>query len=241
MEFVKMHGLGNDFVVVSGPTQLGADQLRAWCDRRRGIGADGVLEASPVDPWTVRMRYWNADGTLAEMCGNGLRCVARYAADRGWVEDDSFIVETTVGPRPVRLQPDGSVRAYLGEARQGGDVELNGVRLHTVNLGNPHAIEWVDDTEHAPVAAAGPGRETAAIFPNGTNAEFAHIRGRDVIDLRVWERGVGETLACGTGAGATAYLAHRQGRVGSEVTIRLRGGELRVSIDHNGVWIEGPA
>lgn len=236
-----MQGLGNDFVVVAGPLQLNAEQIRTWCDRRRGIGADGVLEVTPIDPWTVRMRYWNADGSLAEICGNGLRCVARYAADRGWVEEDSFVVETSVGPRPVELQPDGTVRAYLGKAEQGDDVAVNDLTMHTVNLGNPHAIQWVADPQQAPVTTVGPVIETAAVFPRGTNAEFAHLAGTDLIELRVWERGVGETLACGTGAAATAYLAHRQGKVGSEVTIQLLGGALTVTIDDDGVWIEGPA
>ena len=98
MDFVKMQGLGNDFVVISGPAEPSADEIVAWCDRRRGIGADGVLEVTPIESDRIRMRYWNADGGLVEMCGNGLRCVARYATDRGWVDVDSFIVETTVGP-----------------------------------------------------------------------------------------------------------------------------------------------
>lgn len=241
MDFVKMQGLGNDFIVVAGPAEIDPGSVAVWCDRRLGIGADGVLEVSPIDDETVRMRYWNADGSVAEMCGNGLRCVARYAADKGLVSADSFFVETAVGRLPVQLRPDGSVKAFLGEARLGGDVEVDGRTLQTVNLGNPHAIQWVRDTASAPVATVGPGVETAAVFPQGTNAEFARVAARDIIDLRVWERGVGETLACGTGAAATAYLAHRQGKVGPEVTMRLLGGELRVSIDGDGTWIEGPA
>jgi diaminopimelate epimerase len=241
MDFVKMQGLGNDFIVVDGPIDPGAEAVASWCDRRRGVGADGVLEVTPVDDVTVRMRYWNADGSVAEMCGNGLRCVARYAADRGWVAGTEFVVETAVGQLPVQLQPNGAVRAYLGKAQLDGDVEVGGMMLHTVSMGNPHAIQWVPDPETAPVGTVGPEVETAPVFPHGTNAEFARVLGSDVIELRVWERGVGETLACGTGAAATAYLAHRQGRVGREVTIRLRGGELLVDIDEDGTWIEGPA
>lgn len=236
-----MQGLGNDFVVVAGPVQLEAEQIGSWCDRRRGIGADGVLEVTPLGTDSVRMRYWNADGSEAEMCGNGLRCVARYAADRGWVDSTSFVVETAVGPRPVLLEADGSVKAYLGEARLDGDLEWDGCRLQAVNLGNPHAIQWVDDPDLAPVETVGPDLETAPVFPGGTNAEFARIAAPDVIELRVWERGVGETLACGTGAAATAYLAHRQGKVGTEVTMRLRGGDLGVTIEGDGIWITGPA
>ena len=103
MEFVKMEGLGNDFVVIVGPTEPAPEEIAAWCDRRRGIGADGVLEVTPIDRNRVRMRYWNADGGSAEMCGNGLRCVARFAVDRDWVDEASFTVETAVGPRPVQV------------------------------------------------------------------------------------------------------------------------------------------
>jgi diaminopimelate epimerase len=241
MDFVKMQGLGNDFIVVAGPAEIEPGLVAVWCDRRLGIGADGVLEVSPIDDETVRMRYWNADGSVAEMCGNGLRCVARYAAERGLVSSDSFVVETAIGPLPVRLRSDGSVKAFLGEARLDSDVEVDGLTVHRVNLGNPHAVQWVGDTASAPVATIGPTVETAAVFPQGTNAEFASIAATDTIDLRVWERGVGETLACGTGAAATAYLAYRQGKVAADVTMRLLGGELLVTIDGNGVWIEGPA
>jgi len=241
MDFVKMEGLGNDFIVVAGPAELGPADIARWCDRRRGIGADGVLEVSPLDEGTVRMRYWNADGSIAEMCGNGLRCVARYAVDQGLVDVDSFVVETGAGPLPVHLEPDGSVRAFLGTAHLDAEVEFAGATLYTVNLGNPHAIQWVADPETSPVASMGPAIATAALFPGGTNAEFARVVD-GVIDLRVWERGVGETLACGTGAGATAYLAHRQGRTGDQVKIRLRGGTLSATIDDgDGVWLQGPA
>ncbi|MDX2344884.1 MAG: diaminopimelate epimerase [Acidimicrobiia bacterium] len=241
MDFVKMHGLGNDFVVISGPSDPTPEQIASWCDRRRGIGADGVLEVIPIDSRRVRMRYWNADGGLAEMCGNGLRCVARFAADRGLVDADSFVVDTSVGPRPVHLNADGSVRVLLGTPTLGDRLSLDGIELHTVDMGNPHAIHWIPDTVTAAVDTFGPRVETDDAFPNGTNVEFARVSGPDEIDLRVWERGVGETLACGTGAAATAYLAHQQGLVGANVTMHLLGGVLRVDLDDEGAWIEGPA
>lgn len=241
MRFVKMEGLGNDFIVIEGPADPSSQEIGLWCDRRRGIGADGVLEVTPIDGHTVRMRYWNADGGEAEMCGNGLRCVARYAADRGWVDSDSFIVETAVGPRPVHLTGSGSVKALLGTPALESAVEMGDRALHVVDMGNPHAIIWVEDPETAPVEEAGSEIATASQFPNGTNVEFATITGVDQIDVRVWERGVGETLACGTGAAATAYLAHEQGLVGPDVSMRLRGGALRVDLDDQGAWIEGPA
>ncbi len=241
MKFVKMQGLGNDFVVIVGPADPTRDEIVAWCDRRRGIGADGLLEVTPLDGARVRMRYWNADGGFAEMCGNGLRCVARFAFDQGFVDVDSFVVETAIGPRPVHLNGDGSVRVFLGIPSVGEEIELDGIELQMVDMGNPHAIQWVEDPTSASVATVGPQIETAEPFPAGTNVEFAQVSGRDEIELRVWERGVGETLACGTGAAATAFLAHRQGKVGSSVAMQLRGGTLYVELDDEGAWIEGPA
>jgi diaminopimelate epimerase len=242
MDFVKMEGLGNDFMVVAGPVEVTAEDVTAWCDRRRGIGADGVLEVTPLDGNRVRMRYWNADGSPAEMCGNGLRCVARYAAVNGLVEGDEFTVDTPVGPRPAQLRGGARVRVLLGRPRtESGGLDLDGVTVFPVTMGNPHAVMFVEDPGTAPVGTLGPHLETAAAFPGGTNVEFARVTGAGAIELRVWERGVGETLACGTGAAATAFLAHQQGRVGESVAVRLPGGELLVELDAAGAWIEGPA
>jgi diaminopimelate epimerase len=241
MEFVKMEGLGNDFIVIAGPADPNAGEIRSWCDRRRGIGADGVLEVTRLGGDRVRMRYWNADGGAAEMCGNGLRCVARFAVERGWVEARRFVVETAVGDRLVEIDGEGSVRALLGTPRDEGPVAAAGVALHRVDIGNPHAIWWVDDVGEAPVAEVGPAVERDASFAAGTNVEFAQVVGTNRIGLRVWERGVGETLACGTGAAATAFLAYRQGRVGAKVEMALRGGVLEVELTEEGAWIRGPA
>ncbi len=241
MNFTKMQGLGNDFVVVDGPADPSREEIVSWCDRRRGVGADGVLEVSPVDSDRVRMRYWNADGGEVEMCGNGLRCVARYAVERGFVGGPGFLVDTAVGALPVHINEDDTVRVLLGKPSGGEVIEVAGMTMYTVEVGNPHAIQWVDDPDSAPVGSAGPRIETAAPFEHGTNAEFAALTAPDEITLRVWERGVGETLACGTGAAATAYLANQQGLVGNEVLLRLRGGNLNVILDAEGAWIEGPA
>jgi diaminopimelate epimerase len=241
MKFVKMEGLGNDFIVIEGPTDPYPQEIASWCDRRRGIGADGVLEVTRKSGDRVGMRYWNADGGIAEMCGNGLRCVARYAYDHDWTDGASFIVDTAVGANQVTVNADGSVRAFLGVPASGNEVEVSGLTVHTVDIGNPHAIAWVADPNEAEVRKLGSQIEAAAVFPNGTNVEFATISGPNRIDLRVWERGVGETLACGTGAAATAHLAHEQGYVGTSVSMRLRGGLLQVELDDAGAWIEGPA
>jgi diaminopimelate epimerase len=240
MDFVKMEGLGNDFVVLAGPLSPTASQIAAWCDRRRGIGADGVLVVSD-DAGGVRMEYWNADGSAAEMCGNGLRCVARYARDRGMASEGEFVVNTAVGPRRVTVAAD-SVRAEIGPVQVGaGGVEIAGYRATRVSVGNPHAVVLVEDCYAVPVAAAGPLFETDPAFPGGVNAEFATVIDFGRIALRGWERGAGETLACGTGAVAAVAAAREGGLVGDAVVVHLPGGDLKVEIVDGIAWIEGPA
>jgi len=240
LDFVKMQGLGNDFVVVVGTHPVTPETVQAWCDRRRGIGGDGVLVVTPLGGDKVEMRYWNADGGAAEMCGNGLRCVAKLAFERGMVSSPDFVVVTTAGERPVTVREDGTVRAFLGEVTTTGmPTEILGTHVHPVNMDNPHAVLWVDHPDLAPVTTLGPQIE--ANVPGGVNVEFGSVLAPDRIRLRVWERGVGETLACGTGAAATAYLAFYQGVTGHRVVVELPGGELLVDLDGNQAWIEGPA
>lgn len=243
MDFVKMEGLGNDFVVAAGPLAPAAEQVARWCHRRRGIGADGVLVVTQLAPERVRMEYWNADGSRAEMCGNGLRCVARYAADRRWVSGEAFVVETDVGDYPVELRPGGRVRALLGVPRLPDPeiIEVAGTEVRPLSMGNPHAVLFVDESEAAPVTTLGPEIEKDHVFPNNTNVEFVEVAGRSRLRVRTWERGVGETLACGTGAGAAAAAAHRAGLVDEALTVELLGGELDLEITPDGVWMEGPA
>lgn len=239
MEFVKMEGLGNDFVVLQGPLSPTPDEVAAWCDRRRGIGADGVLVVGAGE--TVRMEYWNADGSAAEMCGNGLRCVARFARLRGLVATDAFVVTTPIGPRRVEVRAS-TVRAELGAVVVSpGGVEIAGYRAVPVSVGNPHAVVFVDDCYAVPVGAVGPLIETDPAFPGRTNAGFATVIDARHLALRVWERGVGETLACGTGAAAAVAAAHQGGLTGPAVTVRLPGGDLEVEIVEGVAWIEGPA
>ncbi len=240
MEFTKMHGLGNDFVVLDGPLELTAAQIALLCDRRTGVGADGVLVVSPADG-SVRMQYYNADGGIAEMCGNGIRCVARYAFDRGIVSESSFEVHTDAGLFPVSLTDSNLVGTYLARATHGAEHAIGGVELQSVDMGNPHAVTFVDDVDTAPVANAGPAVETDPSFPQKTNVEFVQVDAADRISVRTWERGVGETNACGTGAGAAVVVAHRRGLVGTDVTVALLGGELSIRLDGDDVWQEGPA
>ncbi|MCJ7725828.1 MAG: diaminopimelate epimerase [Acidimicrobiia bacterium] len=242
MDFVKMHGLGNDFVVLRGPFEPTAAQVAAWCDRRRGIGADGVLVVSALEDGLIGMEYWNADGSPAEMCGNGLRCVARYAVDAGMADGPEFVVQTAVGRRPVSVREDGTVRALLGTvtAADAGPLDVAGYHLDPIRVGNPHAVAFVADCYSTPVDAVGPIVEGDPHFPERTNVEFATVVSSNRIALRVWERGVGETLACGTGAAATAAVANAKGLTDAVVTVELPGGTLIVEVAEDGVWIDGP-
>ncbi len=239
MKFTKMEGLGNDFVVLEGPRTIDADLVRSLCDRRRGVGADGVLVVSPIDSERVRMEYWNADGSAAELCGNGLRCVAAFARDRAFVARPDFNVVTSVGTRRVEVGDD-EITVELGTARAAEDKRhVAGHLVREVTVGNPHAVLQVEDPARAPVATVGPQIEAA--FEQGANVEFLSVRSPELVELRVWERGVGETLACGTGAAAAVAAARADGLVGAETTVRLPGGDLRVFLNDDTVWISGPA
>jgi len=242
MDFVKMEGLGNDFVVTRGPLAPAAADIAAWCDRHRGIGADGLLVVTPLGGNRVRMEYWNADGSPAEMCGNGLRCVGRYAVDEGLVAGPEVVVETAVGERPVP-GGEGTVRDTVGDFAEAdvAPLDLAGYHLEPVTMGNPHAIAFVPDCYSVPVSAVGAIVEGDPHFPERTNVGFATVVSAQRLDLRVWERGVGETLACGSGAAAAAALAHRRGLTGPKVTVMLPGGPLQVEVEGERVWIEGPA
>lgn len=237
LEFTKMQGLGNDFVVVDGPMSLTSEEIAELCDRRFGVGADGVLVVSNGDP--IRMEYWNADGSPAEMCGNGLRCVARYAYDRGWAPDRNFVVDTPIGVRGVRVLED-HVEVGLGPTSVAGHTTIAGQRLHLIDVGNPHAVIIVDDPAEADVAGLGPRIETDPEFPEGTNVEFVTV-GDGRVDMRVWERGVGETMACGTGMVAAALVATKTDRLQGPITVGVPGGEGQVEFRDGVAWLRGPA
>ena len=239
---MKMHGTGNDFIVVKGPFTPRLDDVVRWCRRRIGIGADGVLVATAISPRRVSMRYWNADGGEAEMCGNGLRCVARFAFDAKWVEDDEFVVESVVGDHPVSVEGN-SVVAFVGVPApfRTGTLTIESHEVHPFAIGNPHAVLFVDDVEAASVAEVGTVIENDALFPNRTNVEFVEVVEEGGIRVRVWERGVGETRASGTGATAAAYIAHTIRNVDAPITVELPGGTLSIWFDDKGAWMRGPA
>jgi diaminopimelate epimerase len=242
MDFVKVQGLSNDFIVFDGPYEPAPEDTQRWCDRRTGIGADGVLvmSAGPADG--VAMRYWNADGTEAEMCGNGLRCIARLAYERGWVSMPDFVVSTAAGEHPVSIKPD-SVVAFVGvPTRSRTDtLQVSGHDVYPFAVGNPHAVIFVDDVASADVEGIGSVIETDPLFPDRTNVEFVQVLEEGDIRVRVWERGVGETPASGTGATAAAYIAHDVAGVDAPVIVHLTGGSLVISFDDDGAWMEGPA
>ncbi len=241
IEFTKMHGLGNDFVMLDGTNRpnLTPDDIQSLCDRRRGVGADGVIIVTPVAHDVIRMEYWNADGSPSEMCGNGLRCSAWFGYQRGWVADPELTVETARGPLGARIVGDESVRVELGDVVVGERLRVGDVDLTTASVGNPHAVVGVDSVDTAPVGTLGPTLATDVAFAQGTNVEFMSITGAG-IDLRVWERGVGETLACGSGAAAAAAVAIQSGRATSPVAVRLPGGVLQVEVQDGRAYLTGP-
>ena len=234
MKFTKMHGLGNDFVVLDASITVTPELVRALCDRHFGVGADGVLTVGSIGG-VATMGYWNADGSAAEMCGNGLRCVARYAVDRNMASVGAFVVQTPAGPKQVEVGDE--IRVDLGLPVVGDMIEIGGRFFRNVSVGNPHAVTDVDDVATAPVAEVGAALQPE--YPHGVNVEFVHIDG-GTVEMRVWERGVGETLACGSGIVAAAAVARRNGG-GDRIIVAMPGGEARVEFEHGGAWLVGPA
>lgn len=262
MQVSKVHGCGNDFVVIAdldGSIDLGSVLVRALCDRHRGVGGDGVIRiAAPrTDDADVFMDYRNADGGVVEMCGNGVRCVAAYALDRGLLSGDTVRVGSRAGTKHVVVtgrdgsgrvtetrvnmgvpQPTGEVTITLPTADGQGVVQ---VETTTLSIGNPHAVVEVEEADKAPVADWGPRIGTHTAFPDGTNVEFVSVPQPGVVHGRIWERGVGETLASGTGASAMAVAAHLWGRVGRHVRVEVPGGVLHVDWEDDALYIRGPA
>jgi len=271
LTFSKMHGLGNDFIVIEDlaeELEFSSDAVRWFCDRNFGIGADGVILVRPAssDDADYYMHYINADGSLAEMCGNGVRCFAKYLVDHDLVanERDRVVVDTLGGPKPISFTRDEDGTMCLATVNMGSPrlaaeeipttlpgnpvlarqlkTQAGAVEVTCVSMGNPHCIIWVDDVDSAPVETLGPLVEEHSAFPNKTNVEFAELAGDALVRLRVWERGCGETLACGTGACATVVAASLAGLVGREATVELPGGELEIRWDEGGdVFMTGPA
>ncbi|MDB4866008.1 MAG: diaminopimelate epimerase [Cohnella sp.] len=268
MEFTKMHGLGNDFIVVYGERELpaGAGQLAVQlCNRFFGIGADGLVYILPSDKADFRMRIMNSDGSEAEQCGNAIRCVGKYLYDNGLTDKTEMTIETLgAGVQPLVLETEGGkaarVTVDMGAPILNGldvpttidanpvidhSVEVDGreFRFTAVSMGNPHCVIYVDDAVGFDVAQWGPKLEKHPLFPRKINVEFAKVNSRSQVDMRVWERGAGPTLACGTGACATLVSSVLSGRTDRKATISLAGGDLLIEWkeDNNRVYMTGPA
>ena len=264
LKFTKMQGLGNDFVMLDGIRQrvdLKPAQIARLADRHFGVGCDQVLlverpSASDVD---FRYRIFNADGGEVEQCGNGARCFVHFVRDQGLTAKRTIRVETRGGIIEPTLEADGRVRVDMGVPRfepeaipfagdsaaptQALDVAGAPVTISALSMGNPHAVQLVADVETAPVESEGPLIERHTDFPRGVNAGYMQVVDRANIRLRVWERGVGETLACGTGACAAVVAGLRRGLLAPEVRVHIRGGELAIRWDGPGkpVLMTGPA
>lgn len=259
-----MHGLGNDFVLfdaLSNPISLSAAQIRAIADRRHGIGCDQVLLIEPIhsDQADIRYRIFNADGQEVEQCGNGARCIAQYLRNRGYLRKDTVVAETAKGRVSMYFELDGMIRVNMGGPKLnpedvpvlakrvsiGYEIDIGGetIGFFALSMGNPHAVLAVEDVGTAPVVQLGARLSRHTCFPEGVNVGFMQVLDRGRMRLRVYERGVGETLACGSGACAAVVSGRLMSRLDPEVAVELRGGTLRVAWHGEGspVWMAGPA
>jgi diaminopimelate epimerase len=247
IDLVKLHGLGNDFLI--SLTEGSAGLARAACDRHRGIGADGLILGGRAEDGGITFRLWNADGSEAEMSGNGMRCLAHAALDAGWVhEGEPFGARTPAGPRQVTIRRTGPGMTWavvdMGSVKvddSAGSICNVGSGSVLVDVGNPHLVVLGPDPATVDVAKVGADLEQAQ--PGGLNVEFVTLGpGPDTVTMRVWERGVGETEACGTGACAAAAAFHHWGRVGRAVTVRQPGGSVALDLRPDGtVTLAGPS
>lgn len=267
MKFTKMHGLGNDYVYVNclkervdNPPKV----AKMVSDRHFGIGSDGLILICPSDKADFRMDMYNADGSQAEMCGNGIRCVAKYVYDYGLTDKNRISIETLAGIKYLDLHivngKATTITVNMGapiltakevpvvsDKEQVVDepITINGkeYKMTCVSMGNPHCIVFVDDTASFPLEEVGSAFECNEVFPKRTNTEFIQILDRNTVNMRVWERGSGETLACGTGACASAVACILNGFTNDEITLHLLGGDLLVRWDkkENLVYMTGPA
>ncbi|RRJ66554.1 diaminopimelate epimerase [Paenibacillus oralis] len=268
MEFTKMHGLGNDFLVFYGHTELpeNVSELAVkWCDRYFGVGGDGLVFILPSEKADFKMRIINSDGTEAEQCGNAIRCVSKYVYDNGLVGKENVTIETLgAGVQQVSLQVENgtvkTVRVDMGEPILDGlavpttleespvlnrPIEAGGREFSftAVSMGNPHCVIYVDDAPNFDLTTWGPKLEVHPYFPRKINVEFATVTSRERVEMRVWERGAGPTLACGTGACATLVSSVLNGLTDRAAWIGLKGGDLFIEWDErdNHVYMTGPA
>lgn len=269
MKFTKMHGCGNDYVYVDGsreqiPQEEKPELVRRLSDRHFGIGGDGVIFINPSDEADFEMEMYNADGTRAEMCGNGIRCVGKFVYDKGLTDKTDITVISAGGVKYLTLiVKDGKVEQVkvnmgapelkaalvpvISENERAIDepicVQGKDYKMTCVSMGNPHAVVYLDDVDSLDIEEIGPYFENHERFPRRTNTEFVRVIDRNTVQMRVWERGTGETLACGTGACAVAVSCVLNGLTEETVTVRLLGGDLVITWnrEENVVYMTGPA
>lgn len=270
MKFTKMQGLGNDYVYVNCLKETvpnPAETARFVSDRHFGIGSDGLIMIKPSEKADFEMEMYNADGSRGEMCGNGIRCVAKYVYDYGLTDKTRISVETLGGIKHLDLAVEGGkvklVRVNMGKPELNPHlipvvperpvdrelidaritVEGEEYRMTCISMGNPHAVIYVDDTDGLELEKIGPKFESHSRFPNRINTEFVKVIDRHAVQMRVWERGSGETLACGTGACAAAVASILNGLTEDKITVKLLGGDLEIewNREENIVYMTGPA
>lgn len=256
MKFTKMQGIGNDYVYINcfeEEVEAPAELARKVSNRHFGIGSDGLILICPSDQADCRMRMFNADGSESEMCGNGIRCVGKYAFDHGIVDKTEFDVETKAGVKHLKLTVesgkarlvtvDMGIPQITSQVPEPITVSGKAYEFTGVSMGNPHAVYFCSDIDSLDLESIGPAFETHERFPERTNTEFIQVVNQDYIRMRVWERGSGETQACGTGAAASAVAAILSGRTGETVEVELLGGNLTINWDREGghVFMTGPA
>lgn len=267
MKFTKMHGISNDYIYINGATEKiynPSDVAIKLSDRHTGIGSDGIVMILPSKTCDFRMRMFNSDGSEAEMCGNASRCVGKYVYDKGLTKKTKVSLETLAGKKILNLHVvDGKVDTVtvdMGEPiLRGVDIPtifdlpmvvsqpivVSGKKILTtcVSMGNPHSVVYVDDVDSLDLEKIGPSYECHPAFPHKTNTEFVEILSRNEVKMRVWERGAGETMACGTGACAVAVACVLNGFTDRDVRVKLRGGDLQIKWDDddNHVYMTGPA
>jgi diaminopimelate epimerase len=267
MKFTKMQGLGNDYVYVNCMEKEIEDPsglAKQVSDRHYGVGSDGLILICPSEHADFEMKMYNADGSRGEMCGNGIRCVGKYVYDYGLTDQTEISVETLGGIKYLSLMVENGkvsqVKVDMGSpifvpeqipVKAGKldavdvpiDVDGKEYRMTCISMGNPHAVVYMDEIKELEIEKIGPKFEHHPCFPNRVNTEFAHVLNRQTVEMRVWERGSGETLACGTGACAVAVASMVNGLTDDSVTVRLLGGDLKIEWDRekNVVYMTGPA
>lgn len=251
IKFEKWQGLGNDFVILFDDIAT-SDLAIKMCDRNFGVGADGLFCPTKSDIADIGWKFYNSDGTIAQMCGNGIRCFAKFVYKHGFVDKDKFSVETLAGIITPEILENGNVLVDMGKpvfdapliptkASDSFDFEVEGYRASAVSMGNPHCVIYTDEDSEVLARTIGPKIEVDSLFPEKTNVEFVNVISSNRIKMNVWERGCGITLACGTGACASVVVGIKKGLISNICDVVLPGGVLKIEYNNENVYMEGNA